>query len=167
MSGSVSSFVLSTTSRRETLACIYAFDPIAASQGKVRPRPAPLQIEARNGKAVLITTPFKVMTWALANWRSRISPTEEWKGPLAPRISGLFCSGIPDDPSPCPRLLPGRGDFAVGSPVGMGSSRLIRAPSPRVAKRSGERVGVRGVPNTLKGVVLITLPPAGLAIFEG
>jgi glycosidase len=41
----------------KTLACIYAFDPIAASQDKVCPQPAPLQIEARNGKAVLVTLP--------------------------------------------------------------------------------------------------------------
>ena len=41
----------------DTLACIYAFDPIAASQGKVSPQPAGLKVEARNGRAVQITLP--------------------------------------------------------------------------------------------------------------
>ena len=43
-------------------------------------------------------------------------------------------------------LTLGRGDLAVGSLHGQGIARLVQAPSPRKAKHSGERVGVRGQP---------------------
>ena len=45
-------------------------------------------------------------------------------------------------PCPSPRADAGRGDLAVGSLHGQGIARLVRAPSPREAKRNGESICV-------------------------